>query len=102
MERKETKGKENQLTAKLATKVEKNKKEGKLTQATKTKQPKAAQAEKPIEEKFLSAKELAQMAGVTPTALRKTLRHNFAGKISRGDDGKQYRIKATDPIVKEI
>jgi len=103
MERKETKRKENELTAELTTKIEKNKKEeSKLIQATKTKQPKATQAERPTEKKFLSAKELAQMAGVTPTALRKTLRHDFAGKISRGDDGKQYRIKASDPIVQEI
>ena len=103
MERKETKRKENELTAELTTKVEKNRKEeSKLATATKTKQPKATQAKMPIEEKFLSAKELAQMAGVTPTVLRRTLRQNFAGKISRDEDGRQYRIKATDPIVQEI
>lgn len=77
-----------------------------MTTATKpkaTKQPKATQALiEPTEEKFISAKDLAQMAGVAPTALRRTLRSNFAGKIPRDKDGKQYRIKATDPIVEEI
>ena len=101
MKRKKTKEKENELTAELTTKIE-NRKEVKMTTATKTKQTKAKQARKPTEEKFLSAKDLAQMAGVEPTVLRKTLRSDFAGKIPRGDDGKQYRIKATDPLVKEI
>lgn len=96
-------GKENQLTAKLATQVEKKEKEeGKLATATKAKQVKAPQAEKPPEEKFLSAKELAQMAGVEPTILRKILRQNFAGKIPRSEDGKQYQIKASNPLVQEI
>lgn len=63
-----------------------------MTTATKPKQPKATQAKKePTEEKFLSAKDLAQMAGVAPTVLRKTLRSNFAGKIPRDKDGKQYQ-----------
>jgi exosome complex RNA-binding protein Csl4 len=44
MERNETKRKENELTADLTTKVEKNKKEEKMTTAKKTKQPKATQA----------------------------------------------------------
>ena len=42
------------------------------------------------------------MAGVAPTVLRRTLRSNFAGKIPRDKDGKQYQIKATDPLVEEI
>jgi len=102
MERNKTKGKENELTAELTTKVEKNKKEDEMTTATKTKQTKATQAKKPTEEKFLSAKDLAQMAGVKPAVLRRTLRQNFSGKIPRDKDGRQYQIKATDPIVKEI
>jgi hypothetical protein len=73
-----------------------------MTAAIKTKQTKATQAKMPIEEKFLSAKDLAQMAGVEPIVLRRTLRTNFAGKIPRVDGGKQYRIKSTDPLVKEI
>ena len=42
------------------------------------------------------------MADTTPMELRKCLRKHFTGKISRGDDGKQYRIKASDPLVQEI
>ncbi len=101
MERNTAKGKENELTAELTTKAEKSEKE-KMATMTKTKQPKTTQTKKHTEEKFLSAKDLAQMAGVEPTVLRKTLRSDFAGKIPRGDDGKQYRVKATDPLVKTI
>ena len=74
MERNKTKRKENELTAELTTRVEKNRKEEKMTTATEpkvTKQPKATQALKePTEDKFLSAKDLAQMAGVAPAVLR--------------------------------
>ncbi len=93
---------EPRLPGKRSQQVE-NKVKGdvKLAKA-KVKQPKATQTEKPTEDEFVSAKELAQMAGVTPTVLRKCLRNNFAGKIPRGDDGRQYRIKANDRIVKEI
>ncbi len=108
MEGNKTKRKENELTAELTTKVEKTerrikmKTSAKTKQAKATKQPKATQAEMPTEEKFLSAKDLAQMAGVKPTVLRRTLRSNFAGKIPRDKDGRQYQIKATDPLVEEI
>jgi hypothetical protein len=103
MERNKTKRKENELTAELTTKVEKTERRNKMTTATKTKQTKAKQGKKPAEDKFLSARDLAQMAGVTPAILRRTLRKNFSGKIPRDNkDGRQYQIKATDPLVKEI
>jgi hypothetical protein len=101
MESNKTKRRENELTAELTTKVE-NRKEGKMATATKTKQTKATQTKKSTEVKFLSAKDLAQMAGVEPTVLRKTLRSSFAGKIPRDRDGRQYRIKSSDPLVEEI
>ncbi len=73
-----------------------------MTTATKPKATKPTQAKEPTEDKVLSARDLAQMAGVKPLALRQTLRKHFAGKIPRGEDGKQYQIKATDPLVEEI
>jgi hypothetical protein len=101
MERK-TKERRTQLQGKRSQKVEKRKEE-KMEKATKTKQPKATQGKKPAEDKFLSARDLAQMAEVTPAILRRTLRKNFSGKIPRDNkDGRQYQIKATDPLVKEI
>jgi len=57
------------------------------------------------EEKFLTSKDLGKMANVEPRELRRCLRTHFASRIStvKGDNGmKTYRIKAKDPIVKEI
>lgn len=75
----------------------------KTTKEAKT--TKATQAKKPTEEKLLSAKDLAAMAKVKPTVLRRCLRKSFASRISTAKNGaglKVYQIKANDPIVKEI
>ncbi len=57
------------------------------------------------EEKFLTAKDLATMAGVEPRELRRCLRTHFANRLAttKGANGmKTYQIKANDPIVKEV
>ena len=82
MERNKTKERRTQLQGRRSQKVDKNKKEeSKLATATKTKQPratkqpKATQAkEEPTEDKFLTAKDLAEMANVKPGQLRRCLR----------------------------
>ena len=105
MERKETKGRRTQLPGKRSQQVEKKEKEDIKLATTETKQIEATQALMPTEEKVLSAKDLAKMAKVKPTHLRRCLRQHFSGRISttKGDNGlKTYQIKADDPIVQEI
>ena len=80
--------------------------DNKINQMAKATKNKATQANKPqTEEKFLSAKDLAKMANVKPTVLRRCLRAHFTGRIStiKGGNGlKTYQVKANDPIVKEV
>jgi len=99
---KEDKRRRTQLTAELATIVENRMKRDVESAKAKVKQSEATQAGKPTEDKFLSAKELAQMAGVTPTVLRKCLRNNSAGRIPRAEGSTAYQVKASDPLVQEI
>lgn len=76
-----------------------------MTTKTKKTNPTQVQSKPQTEEKFLSSKDLAGMAGVEPRLLRRCLRKDFAGRIStvKGDNGlKTYHIKADDSIVKEI
>jgi len=92
------------LAAKSSQQVDKILK-GEMNQMAKATKTKATQANKPTEEKFLSAKDLAAMANVKPTVLRRCLRQHFAGRVSTVKNGiglKVYQIKAKDPIVKEI
>jgi len=103
---KEIKGGGTQLAGKPSQVVNnKEKEESKLATKTEKTNPTQVQSKPQIEEKFLSSKDLAGMAGVEPRLLRRCLRKDFAGRIStvKGDNGlKTYRIKADDPIVKEI
>jgi len=90
MERKETKGKETQLAGKSSQKVDKILKGGKMTKATIKR-----------EEKFLTSKDLANMAKVKPGVLRRCLRTHFAGRIStiKGPNGgKLYQIMGFIPV----
>lgn len=58
------------------------------------------------EPKLLTAKELADMAGIPPTALRRILRNHFngVGKAKVKGDGKpaEYRFEAGSQTVKGI
>lgn len=93
------------LAAKSSQQVDKINREGEMNQMAKATETKATQANKPTEEKFLSAKDIAVMAKVKPTVLRRCLRQHFAGRVSTVKNGiglKVYQIKAEDPIVKEI
>lgn len=54
--------------------------------------------------KLLTAKELAEKAGIKPTALRKLLRKEFKGTGKTQVEGNrvEYRFDPDDPIVKQI
>jgi hypothetical protein len=56
------------------------------------------------EVKMLTAKQLAEKAGVSPADLRKLLRKEFnrAGKTKVEGNRMEYRFAASDPIVKRI
>jgi hypothetical protein len=56
------------------------------------------------EVKMLTAKQLAEKAGVNPAELRKLLRKEFnrAGKTKVEGNRMEYRFAASDPIVKQI
>jgi hypothetical protein len=56
------------------------------------------------EVKMLTAKQLAEKAGVSPADLRKLLRKEFnrAGKTKVEGNRMEYRFAASDPIVKQI
>jgi hypothetical protein len=56
------------------------------------------------EVKMLTAKQLAEKAGVSPAELRKLLRKEFdrAGKTKVEGNRMEYRFAASDPIVKQI
>ena len=58
------------------------------------------------EPKMLSAKELADMAGIPPTALRRILRKHFNGvgkaKVNGDDKPAEYRFEAGSQTVKDI
>lgn len=53
---------------------------------------------------LLTAKDLAEKAGITPLELRKLLRKNFnrAGKTKVEGNRMEYRFDTNDPIVKQI
>ena len=57
-----------------------------------------------VEVKVLTAKQLAEKAGVSPAELRKLLRKEFdrAGKTKVEGYRMEYRFAANDPIVKQI
>jgi hypothetical protein len=56
------------------------------------------------EVKMLTAKQLAEKAGVSPADLRKLLRKEFnrAGKTKVEGNRMEYRFASNDPIVKQI
>ena len=56
------------------------------------------------EVKMLTAKQLAEKAGISPTSLRKLLRNEFnrTGKTKVEGNRMEYRFALTDPIVKQI
>ena len=56
------------------------------------------------EVKMLTAKQLAEKAGISPTSLRKLLRKEFnrAGKTKVEGNRMEYRFASNDPIVKQI
>jgi 3-hydroxyisobutyrate dehydrogenase-like beta-hydroxyacid dehydrogenase len=56
------------------------------------------------EVKMLTAKQLAEKAGISPAELRKLLRKEFnrAGKTKVEGNRMEYRFAANDPIVKQI
>jgi 3-hydroxyisobutyrate dehydrogenase-like beta-hydroxyacid dehydrogenase len=56
------------------------------------------------EVKTLTAKQLAEKAGISPADLRKLLRKEFnrAGKTKVDGNRMEYRFAANDPIVKQI
>jgi len=56
------------------------------------------------EVKMITAKDLAEKAGISPTELRKLLRSEFnrAGKTKVEDNRMEYRFDPDDPIVKQI
>ena len=53
---------------------------------------------------LLTAKQLAEKAGISPIELRKLLRKEFnrAGKTKVEGNRMEYRFAANDPIVKQI
>lgn len=53
---------------------------------------------------LLTAKRLAEKAGISPTNLRKLLRKDFdrAGKTKVEGNRMEYRFASNDPIVKQI
>ena len=56
------------------------------------------------EVKTLTARDLAEKAGISPAGLRKILRSEFnrAGKTKVEDNRMEYRFDPNDPIVKQI
>ena len=56
------------------------------------------------ETKLLTAKELAEKAGVSPQVLRKMLRKEFnrAGKTLVEGNRSEYRFDPNDPVTKDI
>jgi 3-hydroxyisobutyrate dehydrogenase-like beta-hydroxyacid dehydrogenase len=56
------------------------------------------------EVKMLTAKQLAEKAGVSPADLRKLLRKEFnrAGKTKVEGNRMEYRFASNDPTVKQI
>ena len=56
------------------------------------------------EVKMLTAKQLADKAGISPAELRKLLRKEFdrAGKTKVEGNRMEYRFASNDPIVKQI
>lgn len=56
------------------------------------------------EVKMLTAKQLAEKAGISPAELRKLLRKEFdrAGKTKVEGNRMEYRFASNDPIVKQI
>ena len=56
------------------------------------------------EVKMLTAKDLAEKAGISPTDLRKLLRKEFnrAGKTKVEGNRMEYRFDPNDPTVKRI
>lgn len=57
-----------------------------------------------VETKTLTAKDLADKAGITPAELRKILRKEFnrTGKTKVEGNRMEYRFTSNDPIVKQI
>jgi DNA-binding transcriptional regulator YhcF (GntR family) len=64
----------------------------------------ATQVKKAKETKLLSARELAQKAGVSPAVLRKLLRKEFnrAGKVLVEGNRSEYRFNLSDPVTKQV
>ena len=56
------------------------------------------------EPKMLTAKDLADKAGITPAELRKLLRKDFdrVGKVKVEGNRMEYRFAPNDPVVKQI
>jgi DNA-binding transcriptional regulator GbsR (MarR family) len=56
------------------------------------------------EVKMLTAKQLAEKAGISPTSLRNLLRKEFnrVGKTKVEGNRMEYRFAPNDPIVKQI
>ena len=56
------------------------------------------------ETKLLTAKDLADKAGITPAELRKLLRKEFnrVGKTQVEGKRMEYRFASNDPVVKQI
>ncbi len=56
------------------------------------------------ETKMLTAKDLADKAGITPAELRKLLRKDFnrVGKTQVEGNRMEYRFASNDPVAKQI
>jgi hypothetical protein len=64
----------------------------------------ATQTKKAKETKMLTARELAEKAGISPALLRKLLRKEFnrAGKTVIEGNRQEYRFNPSDAVTKEI
>ncbi len=64
----------------------------------------ATQIKKEKETKLLTARELAEKAGVSPAVLRKLLRQEFnrAGKVLVEGNRSEYRFDPNDAVTKQI
>jgi len=64
----------------------------------------ATQIKKVKETKLLTARELAQKAGVSPAVLRKLLRKEFnrAGKTVVEGNSSEYRFNLNDAMTKQV